>query len=96
LEPSLKVIRPGGIFVTVAGRPAEDAGKAQNVRAVSAGRASTEHLKEASELIEAKIVKPVVGKIFPLAEARQAQELSETRHGRGRIILKTENGRSGG
>ena len=96
LERSLQVIRPGGIFVTVAGRPAQDAGKAQNVRAVSAGRASTEHLKEASELIKAKLIKPVVGKMFPLAKARQAQELSETRHGRGRIILKMENGKSGG
>lgn len=93
-ERSFKVILPGGIFVTVAGRLPEGAGKAQNIRAVSAGRAPTEHLKEASELIKAKILKPVVGKVFPLAEARQAQELSETRHGRGRIILQIGNGTS--
>jgi len=36
-ERSWQVIRPGGIFVTVAARLAEDAGKAQNIRAVSAG-----------------------------------------------------------
>jgi NADPH:quinone reductase-like Zn-dependent oxidoreductase len=95
LERSLQVIRPGGIFVTVAGRPAEDAGRAQNVRAVAAGRASTEHLKEASELIKAKLIKPVVGRVFPLVEARQAQELSETRHGRGRILLQIGNGKFG-
>jgi NADPH:quinone reductase-like Zn-dependent oxidoreductase len=30
----------------------------------------------------------VVGKVFPLAQARQAQELSQTGHGRGRIVLQ--------
>jgi NADPH:quinone reductase-like Zn-dependent oxidoreductase len=93
-ERSFQVIHPGGIFVTVAGRLAEDAGKAQDIRAVSAGRASSDHLKEASELIQAKLLKPVVGRVFPLAGARQAQELSETRHGRGRILLQIENGNS--
>jgi len=90
-ERSFKVIRPGGIFVTVAGRLAENAGKAQNIRAVSAGRTSTDHLKEASELIKAKLLKPAVGKVFPLSQARPAQELSETRHGRGRILLQIGN-----
>jgi len=85
------VLRPGGIFVTVAGRLAEGAGKEQNIRAVSTGRASADHLKEASELIRAKLLQPVVGKVFPLAEARQAQKLSETRHGRGRILLQIGN-----
>jgi NADPH:quinone reductase-like Zn-dependent oxidoreductase len=90
-ERSFQVLRPGGIFVTVAGMLAEGAGQAQNIRAVSTGRASADHLKEASELIKAKLLKPVVGKVFPLANARRAQELSETRHGRGRILLQIGN-----
>ena len=84
---SFQVLRPGGIFVTVAGRPAEDAGKAQKITALSAGRASPENLKQISELIEAKQLKPVTGAVFPLADARQALEMSQTGHGRGRIIL---------
>lgn len=94
-ERSFQVIRPGGIFVTVAGRLAEGAGKEQNIRAVNAGRASADHLKDASELIKAKVLKPVVGKVFALAEAPQAHELSETRHGRGRILLQMGKGKSG-
>jgi NADPH:quinone reductase-like Zn-dependent oxidoreductase len=86
-ERSLQVIRPGGLFVTIAARPAEDAGKAQNIRAVSAGRASADKLKQVSRLIEAKQLKPVVGEVFPLTEVRRAHELSQTGHGRGRIIL---------
>jgi NADPH:quinone reductase-like Zn-dependent oxidoreductase len=90
-ERSFQVIRPGGIFVTVAGRLAEGIGQAQNIRAVSAGRASTDNLKQISELVEAKQLKPVTGALFPLAKARQAQELSQTRHGRGRILLQIGN-----
>jgi NADPH:quinone reductase-like Zn-dependent oxidoreductase len=94
-ERSFEVVRPGGIFVTIAAMLPEEAGKAQNIRAVSAGRASTDTLKQVSELIEAKQLKPVVGEIFSLANVRQAHELSQTRHGPGRIILQIANGGSG-
>jgi NADPH:quinone reductase-like Zn-dependent oxidoreductase len=86
-ERSLKVLQPGGVLVTVAGRLPPEMGKAQGVRAVSAGRASAEKLIPISELLETKKIKPVVGKVFPLSEARQAHELSQTGHGRGRIVL---------
>lgn len=88
-ERSWQVLRPNGVLVTVAGRLAPDAGQAHGVRAVSAGRASPEKLKQISELLEAKQLTPVVGTRFTLAEARQAQELAQTRHGRGRIVLLT-------
>jgi NADPH:quinone reductase-like Zn-dependent oxidoreductase len=93
-ERSFQVIRPGGIFVTIAAMLPEDAGKAQNIRAVSAGRSSPDKLKQVSELIEAKQLNPVVGPVFPLADVRQAHELSQTGHGRGRIILQIVNGKS--
>jgi NADPH:quinone reductase-like Zn-dependent oxidoreductase len=93
-ERSLQVIRPGGVFGTIAARLADDAGKSQNIRAVSAGRASADKLKQISELVEAKQLKPVPGALFPLADVRQAHELSQTGHGRGRIILQIGNGKS--
>jgi len=86
-ERSFKVIRPGGIYVTVAGRLVEDAGKAQKITVLSGRRAPGENLKQISELIEAKQLKPVTGAVFQLADARKAHELSQTGHGRGRIIL---------
>jgi len=89
-ERSYKVVRPGGVFVTVAARLSDDAGKAYNIRALSAGRASSDHLKEIVELIEAGQLKPVVGEVFPLSQARKAQDLSQAGHGRGRIILTIE------
>ena len=53
------------------------------------GGVSTYGLVIHSELLESKPLTPAVGARFPLAEARQAQELAQTRHGRGRIILLT-------
>jgi NADPH:quinone reductase-like Zn-dependent oxidoreductase len=87
-ERSFKVLRPGGVFVTVAARLPEDAGKAQNIRAVSAGRAPSKNLKTIAELVEAGQLKPVAGTLFQLGEAQKAQELSQAGHGRGRIILE--------
>ncbi len=88
MERSFKVLRPDGVYVTVAGRLPDDAGKGAGVRAVRGGRAPSEKLRDISELVDAKRIWPTVGKVFPLAEARQAQELSQTGHGRGRIILR--------
>jgi NADPH:quinone reductase-like Zn-dependent oxidoreductase len=87
LERSLKVLRKGGKLVTVAGMVPPELGKAEGIQASSAGRAPVVNLLKIVELIESGKLKPLVGKVFPLAEARQAQVESETRHGHGRIIL---------
>ena len=87
-ERSYKVLHPDGIYVTIAGRLAPEAGKAQGIRAMNGARPSTEKLIQISELLTSKKIAPQVGTVFALADARRAQELSETRHGRGRIILQ--------
>ena len=84
---SIQVIRPGGTFVTVAGRPDPGLGKDRDIRATNAGRAPVEQLAEISRLLEAGTLRPVVGRVFPLAQASQAHEASQTGHGTGRIIL---------
>ena len=88
---SFKVLRPGGIFVTVAGRPGPDDGKAEGVRAMSAGRAPEANLTKISELLVSGVIKPVVGTVFPLAQAAKAQEMSQSGHGRGRIVLHVQD-----
>jgi NADPH:quinone reductase-like Zn-dependent oxidoreductase len=87
-ERSFQVIRPGGIFVTVAAQPTKGVGDLETIRTARAGRVSADHLKQISALVEAQQIKPIVGKVFQLAAARQAQELSQTGHGRGRTILQ--------
>jgi len=87
-DRSWQVLRKDGAFVTVAAHLAPEAGKAQGVRAMNGRRTSPEMLNQISELLDSKKIIPVVGTSFTLKEARQAQELSQTGHGRGRIILR--------
>ena len=86
-ERSMSVIKPGGIFITVAGRPDPEMGQSRGIRVTNSRRADTSKLEKVSELIESNQLKPEVGKVFSLAQARQAQEASQSGHGRGRIIL---------
>jgi NADPH:quinone reductase-like Zn-dependent oxidoreductase len=45
-------------------------------------------LAEIAQLIEGGKVRPFVETILPLREARQAQELSQGGHTRGKIVLE--------
>ncbi|MFN2569856.1 MAG: NADP-dependent oxidoreductase [Candidatus Dormibacteria bacterium] len=88
-ERSLAVIKPGGIFVTIAGSANEDAARKRGVRAVSiSAEFSRERLEVIASLIDSGAVTTQVQAAFPLPEAPRAHALSETGHGRGRIVLE--------
>lgn len=93
-DRSWPLIKRGGILVAIGHPPAEEMAAKHGVRTVSTvldqrvpPRISTEPLQEISDLIESGMLLPQPGKVFPLEEAAQAQALSETGHGRGRIVL---------
>lgn len=86
-ERSMKVLRRDGVFVTVAAQVTPEMGLEYSVRVARAGRTAIENLKQINELLATNKIWPVVGAVFPLAQARKAHELSQTGHGRGRIIL---------
>jgi NADPH:quinone reductase-like Zn-dependent oxidoreductase len=81
-------LKRGGTLVSVAGQPDEAKARELGVRAVTfSSQASSELLSTIAQLIVEGQVKVEIGATFPLSEARKAQELSQTRHGRGRIVL---------
>ena len=87
---SYSVLKPGGILVTIAGAP-PDAKKAQElgVRAKWVdSKPSTSLLKEISHLIDSGQLKTSIDRTFPLSEAREAQELNQAGHVRGKVVLK--------
>ena len=93
-DRSWPLLKPGGILVAVGHPSAEEMAAKYGVRTASTVLAqlvpsarSTNLLQEISALIESGFLLPQVGKVFPLEEAAQAQALSETGHGRGRIVL---------
>jgi NADPH:quinone reductase-like Zn-dependent oxidoreductase len=87
-ERSWPVLKPGGILVAVAGPASEETARRHGVRTSRVhGQPTTDLLRRIADLIEFGAVVAPVGKVFSLAEASQAQALSETGHGQGRIIL---------
>ncbi len=82
------VIRKGGVLVSSVGAD-QKAAAAHGV----AGRSFTlvsngARLQEFGSLVDMEKLKVVVEKVFPLAEAQAAQDLSQSGHATGKIILK--------
>lgn len=88
LESSLQAVKRGGTLVTIAGQPPEEKVKERGVRvALFSASVSSKLLQTFAQLIDEGQVKVAIGRVFPLRDARQAHELSESGHGRGRIVL---------
>ena len=88
-ERSFKALKKGGMLVSIVQPPSQEQAAKYGVRALFyGGHPSLPNLTEIARLIDAGKVKTVVETVLPLAEARRAQELSESGHGRGKIVLK--------
>ena len=86
---SYSVLKPGGILVSTTAPP--DAQKAQErgIRAEMMDmKGSSSLLQEIANLLDSGQIKTVVSQTFSLSEARQAQELSQSGHVRGKIVLQ--------
>ena len=87
---SWQVIRPGGILVSTVGVD-EKAGQQFNVRAVMFHLVSNGgRLREIGTLVDAGLVRVIIGKEFPLSEAKAAHDLGESGHAAGKIILRVQ------
>jgi NADPH:quinone reductase-like Zn-dependent oxidoreductase len=87
-ESLLPTVREGGILVTIAGAPPEEAARERNVRAeLFRMSPSSEQLARIGELVAAGDVRVELAEVLPLTEVQRAHELSESRHVRGKIVL---------
>jgi NADPH:quinone reductase-like Zn-dependent oxidoreductase len=89
-QRSLRVLKPGGILITILGLAVDP--KAAEERGVRVGRIlvrpSADQLSELAELIDAGEVTPHVAATFPLAAAAEAHRHSETGRTQGKIVLE--------
>jgi NADPH:quinone reductase-like Zn-dependent oxidoreductase len=82
-------LREGGVLVTIASAPPEDAARERGARAVMhITSPNADDLARIAELIAAGDVRLEVSEVLPLSEAPRAQELSESGHVRGKIVLR--------
>ncbi len=79
----------GGTLISTAGQPSQEKARAIGIRALffTGSRPSSERLQAIAQLIDEGQLKVTLGRIFPLREASLAHALSQSGHGRGRIVL---------
>jgi NADPH:quinone reductase-like Zn-dependent oxidoreductase len=88
-ESLLVALREGGILVTIAGAPPQEAAQARGVRAeLLIMSPSNEQLARIAELVAAGEVHVEIAEVLPLSEVGRAHELSESGHTRGKLILR--------
>jgi len=91
------VIREGGVVVTIAAAPPEDAARERGIRAeLLVMSPSSEDLAAIAELVAGGQVKVEISQLLPLNEVQRAHELSESGHTRGKIILTVGSGAAAG
>jgi NADPH:quinone reductase-like Zn-dependent oxidoreductase len=82
-------LRSGGVLVTIANAPPEEAARARGARAellvMSPNREQLEHI---GELVVSGEVRVEIAEALPLSEVARAHELSESGHVRGKIVLR--------
>ncbi|HKR95002.1 MAG TPA: NADP-dependent oxidoreductase [Candidatus Angelobacter sp.] len=89
-ERSFRVLKPGGILVSVVSPVSEETAKKYRVKAVFFYvEVTTDRLKHITELFDSGKIVPSVGTVLPLSQARTAHDmLAGAPHDRGKIVLK--------
>jgi len=88
LSRSYAVVKPGGIVVTTTGAPVS-AEAQKNIRVLEfAAERDASHLAHLARLVDQGVIKPRVGRVLPLAEARQAHDMSQNGSAGGKIVLR--------
>jgi NADPH:quinone reductase-like Zn-dependent oxidoreductase len=89
MERSWQVMKKGGILVSILEPPSPEKAAAHGVRCHHTFvQGNLDQLNEITKLVDAGKLKVIIEKVFPLAEARAAQESNATGHTRGKIALR--------
>jgi NADPH:quinone reductase-like Zn-dependent oxidoreductase len=85
LARSAAILRPGGALVTIMGAPPTDR---SDIRALGFVRdPSGAQLREIGRLVDDGTLRPQVGAVYPLADAREAFMAKSKRHIPGKVVL---------
>ena len=88
LDDSWKVLKPGGILVSIVGQPDPETAALYKVRSSAVfSQPDVPILEHLRNLIDTGNLKPVVGTVFTLDEIKQALELSQSGRAKGKIVI---------
>ena len=87
-ESLVATIRDGGVIVTIASAPPEEAAKERGIRTeLHITQPDPVNLREIAELIAKGDVRVEISEVIRMTEVRRAHELSESGHVRGKLVL---------
>jgi NADPH:quinone reductase-like Zn-dependent oxidoreductase len=90
LPASYGVVKKGGIIVSITDEPDMAECAKHGIRGSRMmAHPDAKALEELTKLIEANKITPIVSQTFPLMDVAKAHRQIETRHTRGKIVLKT-------
>ena len=91
-ERSWEVLKPDGIMVSLVQAPSQQAAAAHHGRGLvmRCDPASRQELSRIAELVVSGRVRPIIANVLPLSQAAQAQELSQSGHIAGKLVLKVK------
>ena len=88
-EKSFKVLKKGGIIVSMLGAPNPELATQYGVTAIGQNtRVTSAKLNRLTELVDNGAIKPYIHKVFPLEQTKEAFEYLKKGHPRGKVIVK--------
>ena len=88
-DKSFKVLKKGGILVSMAGAPSEELAKRSKVKAIGQNTQGTQAMLERlAQLVDDGKIKVHIDKVFSLNKVKEAFTHQEKDHPRGKVVLK--------
>ena len=89
---SFKVLKKGGVLVSMLGQPDAKFAQEYGVTAIGQGtKVNTQHLNRLAKLVDSGKIKVNIAKIFSLDQIKEAFKYQEEGHPRGKVVLKMQN-----
>jgi NADPH:quinone reductase-like Zn-dependent oxidoreductase len=89
LKRSYVTVKTNGLVITTVGPANETEAKKQGARVVVfLMKRNPDELEQIGHLLEEGTIKPRISKIMPLSEAKEAEDLSQSGHPHGKVILR--------
>ncbi len=88
---SFKVLKPGGVIVSMLEQPNQELLKQHSVNALyQQTKMNSADLAKVAELVEGGVLKVHIDRVFPLSETAKAMDYLRTGHPKGKVIIEVQ------